>query len=60
VFHTSCDKKELQKLKSCIVAHCATADPGSAMLSRIKRFTWAKKMATIKNIVLDNKNRYLC
>ena len=35
VFQTSCDKKELQKLKSCNVALCATAVPGSAMLSRI-------------------------
>ena len=34
-FQTSCDKKELQDLKSCNVALCATAVPGSAMLSRI-------------------------
>ena len=34
-FQTSCDKKELQDLKSCNVALCATAVPGSAMRSRI-------------------------
>jgi len=34
-FQISCDKKELQDLKSCNVALCATAVPGSAMLSRI-------------------------
>ena len=34
-FQVSCDKKELQDLKSCNVALCATAVPGSAMLSRI-------------------------